>query len=68
MPGLSGDQVAVQIKALIPDMLVIMVTGFGGIMTAIGERPPGIDHVLNKPVTLQELRAVFARYCPSPRS
>ncbi|MGO9609966.1 MAG: PAS domain S-box protein, partial [Verrucomicrobiia bacterium] len=41
MPGLSGDQVAVAIKELRPELPVILLTGFGNMMQATGETPPG---------------------------
>lgn len=61
MPGLSGDQVAIAIKELKPDLPVILLTGFGNMMQAAGEQPPGIDLVLGKPVTIAGLRAGLAQ-------
>jgi CheY-like chemotaxis protein len=61
MPGLSGDQVAVAIKEFKPDLPVILLTGFGNMMQAAGETPPGIDLVLGKPVTIAGLRAALAQ-------
>ena len=61
MPGLSGDQVAVAIKELKPELPVILLTGFGNMMQAAGEKPPGIDLVLGKPVTIAGLRAALAQ-------
>jgi nitrogen fixation negative regulator NifL len=61
MPGLSGDQVAVAIKELKPDLPVILLTGFGNMMQAAGERPPGVDLILGKPVTIAGLRAGLAQ-------
>jgi nitrogen fixation negative regulator NifL len=65
MPGLSGDQVAVAIKKLKPDLPVILLTGFGDMMKAAGETPPGIDLVLGKPVTIAGLRAALAQVVKS---
>lgn len=56
MPGLSGDELAVAIKHASPDLPVIMLTGFGDLMTAAGECPAGVDLVLCKPVRLAPLR------------
>jgi nitrogen fixation negative regulator NifL len=61
MPGLSGDQVAVAIKELQPELPVILLTGFGNMMQAAGETPPGIDLVLGKPVTIAGLRSALAQ-------
>lgn len=38
------------------DLPIIMVTGFGGMMLAAGERPPGVDFILSKPVAIGSLR------------
>jgi hypothetical protein len=32
-----------------------MLTGFGDLMVARGEHPPGVDAVVSKPVTLDAL-------------
>jgi nitrogen fixation negative regulator NifL len=61
MPGMSGDQVAAAIKELRPDLPVIMLTGFGALMEADQECPPGVDFVLAKPVSIAGLRAALAR-------
>ena len=56
MPDMNGDQLAAAIKDLVPDQLVIMLTGFGEIMSSTGENPPGVDLVMSKPITLADLR------------
>jgi CheY-like chemotaxis protein len=56
MPGMSGDQVAAAAKHLHPNLPVILLTGFGGLMLGAGETPPWVDCVLGKPMTLQHLR------------
>ncbi|HVM60707.1 MAG TPA: ATP-binding protein [Verrucomicrobiae bacterium] len=56
MPGMSGDQVAAAIKGMSPSTPVIMLTGFGDLMAATGEKPPHVDVVLSKPITLTTLR------------
>ncbi|HTS19710.1 MAG TPA: PAS domain S-box protein [Verrucomicrobiae bacterium] len=61
MPGMSGDQVALGIKAVRPDLPVILLTGFGNMMQAAGETPPGIDLILSKPVTIAGLRSGLAQ-------
>jgi PAS domain S-box-containing protein len=60
MPEMNGDQLAVTIKQRAPRMPVILLTGFGELMNAIGERPEGVDLVLCKPITLTELRQAVA--------
>jgi nitrogen fixation negative regulator NifL len=65
MPGLSGDQTALAIKELKPELPVILLTGFGNMMQAAGETPPGIDLVLGKPVTIAGLRSALAQVVKS---
>jgi FixJ family two-component response regulator len=55
MPEMGGDQLAASIERSAPDVPVIMLTGFGDLMGAKGERPPGVDAVVSKPVTLDAL-------------
>ena len=65
MPGgMSGEQMAVAAKALRADVPVILLTGFGELMIAAGERPAGVDVVLGKPVTLAVLRRGIATVLP----
>jgi signal transduction histidine kinase/ActR/RegA family two-component response regulator len=56
MPGLNGTQLASAIKAIAPETAVILLTGFGDEMLALGGRPPGVDLVLGKPVSHDDLR------------
>ncbi len=60
MPELSGDQLAVEVKALRPNVPVVLLTGFGDLMNAEGERPPGVDAVVAKPFTMSSLRNAVA--------
>ena len=56
MPGMSGDELAATINRLAPDTPVIMLTGFGDLMAARGERPDGVRVVLAKPATGEALK------------
>ena len=60
MPDISGDEVAVAAKAVNPGTPVILLTGFGEIMKDKGEKPDGVDRVMSKPVTQNDLRSVIA--------
>jgi PAS domain S-box-containing protein len=55
MPGMSGDEVAARAKEKLPQLPVIMLTGFGELMNYAGENPPGVDLVVGKPATLKDL-------------
>ena len=61
MPDMNGDQVASAIKSTNPSMPVVMLTGFGSMMEASGERPPSVDLVVGKPVTICDLRAAVTK-------
>jgi signal transduction histidine kinase/ActR/RegA family two-component response regulator len=57
MPVMNGVILAATIKRLAPRKpAIIMLTGFGELMSAAGERPPGVDLVVSKPVTLSKIR------------
>ena len=56
MPDMNGDQLAAAIKNLDSDQRVIMMTGFGTMMEDTSEKPPGVDLVISKPITLAGLR------------
>ena len=60
MPGLSGEQLARKVKERRPGTHVIMLTGFGDDLLSNGKPPEGIDRILSKPVSSEELRrAIF---------
>lgn len=60
MPGMSGDQLAAEMKKLKPETPIFMVTGFGGLIKESGEMPPNIDEVLGKPLPLDVLNLKLA--------
>ncbi|MFN8637585.1 MAG: PAS domain S-box protein [Chloroflexota bacterium] len=60
LPEMNGDCLAAAIEELAPDTPVVMLTGFGDLMTHHGIRPSGVDLVLGKPVTLASLREAIA--------
>ena len=60
MPGMSGEQLAKKIRECSPSTHIIMLTGFGDDLLANGKPPEGIEWVLSKPVSSEELRrAIF---------
>jgi signal transduction histidine kinase len=61
MPEMNGDQLAIEIKKLRPDQPILLLTGFGDLMTGAGEQPPGVDLVVSKPFTLTTLRSAIAK-------
>ena len=61
MPEMNGDQFAAEVKKLRPDQKVILLTGFGDLMTGAGERPEGVDLVVGKPFTINTLREAIQK-------
>ena len=60
MPGMNGDQLAAAIKSIAPEVVVVLLTGFGAMMAAAGEKPAGVDYIVSKPITINEFRAAIA--------
>lgn len=63
MPEMEGDELAREVKKLKPHVPVILVTGFGDIMASTGEKPEGVDIVMNKPFTMAGLQNMLAQFC-----
>ena len=61
MPYMDGRQVAAAIKGLSSTTPIILLTGWGQRLVAEGDIPPHVDHVLNKPPKLRELRETLAQ-------
>ena len=61
MPHMNGDQFATAVRALYPDMPVILLTGFGDLMSAVGDQPSVFDVVACKPFTADSLRTAIAK-------
>lgn len=61
MPEMSGDQLAVAIKNISPAMPIIMLTGFADTGAVPSQRSSGVDLVLGKPFTLNELRNAISQ-------
>jgi len=61
MPEMNGDQLAQEIKKLRPQQPVVLLTGFGDLMSGSGEHPAGVDLVVSKPFTLATLRNAIAK-------
>lgn len=56
MPGMSGEQLAREVKRTDAETRVILLTGFGEEMKAAGTMPEGIDMIVGKPVSGSDLR------------
>jgi signal transduction histidine kinase len=61
MPEVNGDVLAAEIKKINPRQPIVLLTGFGDLMSGSGEKPQGVDLVVGKPFTLNSLRDAIAR-------
>jgi PAS domain S-box-containing protein len=69
MPRMDGREVAAAIKRESPGTPIIMLTGWGTMMSMEGEAPARVDFLLGKPPRLRELRETLVRaaaFKPSP--
>ncbi|MEI6810199.1 MAG: ATP-binding protein, partial [bacterium] len=55
MPQMNGNALAKEAKKAYPDIVVIMLTGFGDFMQLTADEEANIDLVLRKPLTKKEL-------------
>ncbi|RPJ01601.1 MAG: DNA-binding response regulator [Chloroflexi bacterium] len=61
MPGLTGVELLARIKEEAPDSVVILLTGYGSMETAIESLRLGAHDYLRKPSSSQEIRDSVAR-------
>ncbi len=55
MPGMSGNELAREIRRMHPKIPIIMLTGFGDIMTAASEEAEFVDKLMSKPYKSDDL-------------
>jgi CheY-like chemotaxis protein len=60
MPDMKGDQLVALIKERRPGQLIIMATAFAENFIINGRPARGVDWVLQKPFSLEQLRAAVA--------
>jgi CheY-like chemotaxis protein len=65
MPNMTGIELAERSRRLKPDLRVIIVTGYHGSISAENAREAGIDELVMKPFTKQELGEVVHRVLTS---
>lgn len=61
MPGLPGLEVVARLRQLDPTTVVVVLTGYGSIATALEALRLGATHYLTKPADVDEIVAAFAR-------
>ena len=60
MPEMSGDAIAIEMKAINPGIPIIMLTGHSDIMDAGGGKPDAVDCVLGKPISMDAISRAIA--------
>ena len=60
MPGMSGGNFVATLRSAGFELPILMLTGFGELMTSSGTVPAGVTKVVNKPVTMEALRSAIA--------
>ena len=60
MPHMDGRAVASAVKQACPGVPVLLLTGWGEHLGYGAGLPPDVDHLLNKPTNLGQLRALLA--------
>jgi CheY-like chemotaxis protein len=61
MEGLKGDALAVAIKQRLPNQPVLMISANGAIAQSFGEPLPGVDMVISKPFSMEDLREAITK-------
>jgi signal transduction histidine kinase/ActR/RegA family two-component response regulator len=64
MPHVDGRRVAAAVKEAAPSTPIVLLTGWGQRLVEEGDIPAHVDHVLNKPPKLRDLRAALSRIVP----
>jgi CheY-like chemotaxis protein len=60
MPGLNGTELTEALRAHLPDLPVLLVTGYGGALLASRAAQAGVNRVLTKPLRRAELASALA--------
>lgn len=66
LPGRSGLEAVVSLRARLPDIRIVVLTGFASIATAIEAIKLGATHYLSKPTDAEEIINAFGRDAGSP--
>jgi two-component system, NtrC family, response regulator len=61
MPGMDGLELLTRIKEIRPDTMVILMTAYGTVKTAVRAMKLGAEDYLGKPIDVEELEVVLQR-------
>ncbi len=68
MPAMKGDELAIAIKARLPQQPVIMITAYAEMIQSAGNALPGVDCLIGKPFLLENLREAIQKVSPEADS
>jgi CheY-like chemotaxis protein len=63
MPGMNGLQVATALRALDPEVQIIMLTGSAPALSVDLAREAGVNTLLHKPIALSDLKSAIDAAC-----
>jgi DNA-binding NtrC family response regulator len=63
---MKGDALAVAIKERLPHQPVLMISANSVIGNSFSESLPGVDWIISKPFSLEDLREALAKVLPEP--
>ncbi|VVO11030.1 sigma-54-dependent transcriptional regulator [Pseudomonas fluorescens] len=67
LPGMSGHELIQRLRGSVPDLKVIMITGYGNVEDAVTAMKEGAFHYLTKPVALAELKLLLDKALAADR-
>ncbi|NBA93437.1 sigma-54 dependent transcriptional regulator [Pseudomonas sp. R5(2019)] len=67
LPGMSGHELIKQLMERVPELKVIMMTGYGNVEDAVTAMKEGAFHYLTKPVALSELKVLLDKALATER-
>jgi CheY-like chemotaxis protein len=65
MPGIDGREVARSTRRLSPQTRVVLFTGWADRLAIEGDLPEGVDQVLGKPITKDQLQKAVVHAAPT---
>ena len=66
MPGLNGWDIAQRVKADLPGTTVVLVTGWGVQLDEVSAQRRGVDHILPKPFSIEDIERVLGQLTAAP--
>ena len=64
MPGMNGLETLRELKKLYNDAAVVLMTAYGELEIVMQAQKLGVDHYINKPFDLEDIRALIKSLMP----